>query len=182
MTFIETNRLILRSWEPKDFEPFSKMTSDPRVMKFFPSLLTPAEAAANIKVMTQKMERDGFSFWAAELKATQEFIGFIGLSIPGIQTTFTPCVEIGWRLAYNYWGRGLAPEGAKGCLKYAFEKLKLKEVVSFTTKDNLNSRRVMEKIGMTYDINGDFDHPKIPEGRPLRRHVLYRVHSLDFHL
>jgi RimJ/RimL family protein N-acetyltransferase len=175
MIFLETDRLILRSWQPKDFEPFAKLTSDPRVMEFFPSLLTQEESAENIKLMTERIETNGFCFWAAETRATQEFIGFIGLNVPGIQAPFTPCVEIGWRLAYEYWGQGFAPEGAIGCLKYGFEKLKLKEIVAFTPKDNLRSRRVMEKIGMTYDLKGDFDHPKITEGHPLRRHVLYRV-------
>lgn len=180
MTFLETKRLILRSWEPRDLEPFAKMASDPRVMEFFPSLLTRAESAENIRLMMEKIEKNGFCFWAAELKATQEFIGFIGLNIPGFQTAFTPCVEIGWRLAYDYWGQGLAPEGAIASLKYGFEQLNLEEIVAFTTKDNLKSQRVMEKIGMTYDPNGDFDHPKLAEGHPLRRHVLYRVNSRGF--
>lgn len=175
MIFVETDRLILRNWLPSDYELFAKLTSDPRVMEFFPATLTRTESDANIKLIEEKIKKDGFCFWAAELKTNKEFIGFIGLNRPGFETHFTPCVEIGWRLAFEHWGNGYAPEGANACLKYGFEKLGLKEIVSFTTVTNLKSRRVMEKIGMTYDPTDDFDHPKLEEGHPLRRHVLYRI-------
>ena len=172
---LDTDRLVLRSWQPSDYQSFARLNSDPRVMEFFPTLLTQAESDANMRLMEEKIKKDGFCFWAAELKTNREFIGFIGLNIPGFETHFTPCVEIGWRLAYEHWGKGYAPEGAIACLKYGFEKLGLKEIVSFTTVNNLKSRRVMEKIGMTYDPKDDFDHPKLVEGHPLRRHVLYRI-------
>ena len=123
----------------------------------------------------------GFGFWAAELKGTGDFIGFVGLGVPDFEGRFTPCIEIGWRLAAAFWNRGLATEGAHAALGYAFSVLALREVVAFTVPANLRSRRVMEKLGMTHDPDDDFDHPRIPEGHPLRRHVLYRIrkHVLD---
>lgn len=120
-------------------------------------------------------ERHGFGFWAVTAKETDEFAGCIGLAVPSFEAHFTPCVEIGWRLAARFWNRGLATEGAAVVLRFAFDTLCLPEVVSFTSVDNLPSRRVMEKIGMTHDPTGDFDHPRIPEGHPRRRHVLYRA-------
>jgi RimJ/RimL family protein N-acetyltransferase len=117
----------------------------------------------------------GFGLCAAELTETGEFIGFIGLAVPTFEATFIPCVEIGWRLAVEYWDKGLAIEGAREVVRYAFEELKLPELVSMTTVGNMRSRRVMEKFGMTRDPAEDFDHPKLPAGHPLRRHVLYRL-------
>jgi RimJ/RimL family protein N-acetyltransferase len=172
---IETDRLILREWKPSDLEPFARLNADPRVMEFFPASLSQDETAAMIQLIQERSMKNGFCFWAAELKSTGEFIGFIGLNIPGMETHFTPCVEIGWRIDFKFWGKGYAPEGALACLKYGFSTLNLNEIVSFTTVNNLKSRRVMEKIGMTYDPQGDFDHPKVQEGHPLRRHVLYRI-------
>ena len=172
---IETNRLILRRWRAEDLQPFAELNADARVMEFFPATMTLEEVQNMIRIFEEREEQNGFCFWAAELKETGEFVGFIGLNIPGQPLPFSPCVEIGWRLAHRFWGRGLAPEGAQACLQYGFEKLGLKEIVSFTAVGNSNSRRVMEKIGMAYNPADDFDHPKIAEGQPLRRHVLYRI-------
>ena len=112
---------------------------------------------------------------AADLKASGEFIGFVGLSVPGFEASFMPAVEIGWRLVAEHWGRGLATEAAREVLRYGFEVVGLESVVSFTVPANVRSRRVMEKIGMTHDPLEDFDHPQLPVGHPLRRHVLYRL-------
>ena len=172
---VETERLRLREWRDEDLEPFARMNADPRVMEFFPSLLTPEETAAGMERAREHWARHGFGWWAAELKETGEFIGFLGLAVPGFEAHFTPCVEIGWRLAAEQWGRGLATEGARASLRYGFEELGLKEIVSFTTVSNVRSRRVMEKIGMTRNPADDFEHPGIAEGNPLRRHVLYRI-------
>jgi RimJ/RimL family protein N-acetyltransferase len=117
----------------------------------------------------------GFGLCAAELDESGEFIGFIGLAVPTFEAAFTPCVEIGWRLATEYWGAGLATEGAREILRYAFEDLELPELVSLTAIGNERSRRVMAKLGMTHDAAENFDHPKLPAGHPLRRHVLYRL-------
>jgi RimJ/RimL family protein N-acetyltransferase len=117
----------------------------------------------------------GFTMWAAELREQRQFIGFVGIAVPNFTAHFTPCVEIGWRLAAAYWGSGLATEGARAVVRHAFEFLKLDALVAYTVPANLRSRRVMEKIGMTRDPCDDFDHPNLPEGHPLRRHVLYRL-------
>lgn len=174
---IETQRLILRRWAAKDVALFARMNADPRVMEFFPALQTAEETESGIKISEEKFERFGFSFSAAELKETGEFIGFIGINVPTFEAPFMPCVEIGWRLAFEFWGKGYAQEGARACLKWGFECRKLAEIVSFTAVTNLKSRNVMERIGMFHDPAGDFDHPKVPEGHPVRRHVLYRVRS-----
>ncbi len=166
---IETPRLILRPWRDSDRAPFARMNADPRVMEFFPKRLTPEESNAALVSVLAHHDRYGFGLLAAELRETGEFIGFIGLSVPTFEAHFTPCVEIGWRLAAEHWGRGLATEGAREVLQRATG-----EVVSFTTERNYRSRRVMEKLGMTHDPADDFDHPRIPEGHPQRRHVLYR--------
>jgi RimJ/RimL family protein N-acetyltransferase len=172
---LETPRLLLRSWRASDREPFARLNADPRVMEFFPAILTPAETYAAMDRIEAHHQRHGFGLLAAELRYTGEFIGFIGVAIPGFEAHFTPCVEIGWRLAAEHWGRGLATEAAQALLHHAFTTLSLKEVVSFTVHANLRSRRVMEKLGMTRNPEEDFDHPKIPAGHPLRRHVLYRI-------
>ncbi len=168
---IQTERLLLRSWRAGDRDPYYRMNSDPLVMRFFPALLTREQSDAVADRIEAQLARRGFTFYAAELRETESFIGFIGLSAPG----FMPGVEIGWRLAPQYWNRGLATEGARAVLRYAFENLALDEVVAFTVPANLPSRRVMEKLGMTHDPARDFDHPHVPEGHPLRRHVLYRI-------
>jgi RimJ/RimL family protein N-acetyltransferase len=159
---IETPRLILRPWREADRAPFARMNADPRVMEFFPACLSRVESDT-------LFDRVRSELLAAELRETGEFIGYIGLSVPTFEAHFTPCVEIGWRLAAEHWGRGLATEGARAVLAGAEG-----EIVSFTTVGNWRSRRVMEKLGLTHDPRDDFDHPRLPEGHPLRRHVLYR--------
>jgi len=151
------------------------MNADPRVMEFFPARLSRAESDTLVDWVETHFAERGFGPSAAELKDTGEFIGFIGLSVPRFEAAFTPCVEIGWRIAAEYWGRGLATEGARAVVECAFSDLKLTEIVSFTTEGNVRSRRVMEKLGMTRDADEDFDHPSLQEGHALRRHVLYRL-------
>jgi RimJ/RimL family protein N-acetyltransferase len=171
----QTPRLLLRGWLDSDRAPFSAMNADPLVMRYFLSTITAEETDVLLERNRLHFERHGFGLWAVVSKATGEFAGFIGLAVPTFETHFTPCVEIGWRLAADLWNRGLATEGAAPVLRFAFETLRLDEVVSFTTATNLPSRRVMEKLGMIHDRDGDFDHPCIPDGHPLRRHVLYRA-------
>jgi RimJ/RimL family protein N-acetyltransferase len=173
----ETDRLLLRRWQPSDRKPFAAMNRDPEVMQYFPAPLTPIESDRLID--RADFERHGFGLWAAEFRDSQEFIGFIGLSIPNFEAPFMPSVEIGWRLASAHWGRGLATEGAKAAVRFGFAILNLPALVSFTVPANTRSRRVMEKLGMTYDPADDFDHPNLPEGHPLRRHVLYRLAARD---
>lgn len=176
MTFrLETPRLTLREWQPEDLEPFAALTSDPEVMRFFPKLLSREETALMIARQMQHQAEHGFCFFAAELKATSRCIGFIGLLRTFFEAPFTPCVEVGWRLAKEHWNQGLATEGAKRSLEHGFNDLHFPEIVSLTATQNLPSMRVMEKIGMKRDLAGDFDHPRVPEGHSLRRHVLYRI-------
>jgi RimJ/RimL family protein N-acetyltransferase len=175
MRGIETDRLLLRRWRDSDREPFARMNRDPRVMEFFPAPLSPDESNALVDHIEAHFERRGFGLWAAELRASGEFAGFVGLAIPQFDAAFTPCVEIGWRIAPEYWGMGLATEGARAVVRDAFDVLGLEQIVSFTTSDNVRSRRVMEKLGMTRDPNEDFDHPLLPTGHSLRGHVLYRL-------
>ena len=177
MYMIQTPRLLLRQWRPEDREPFARMNADPRVMRFFPACLSREESGALADRIVREFEERGWGAYAAELRADGSFLGFIGLSVPGFEAHFTPCVEIGWRLAAPYWNRGLATEGASAVVRHAFDVLGLAEIVSFTTECNLPSRRVMEKIGMTRDPADDFNHPSLPEGHTLRPHVLYRLRA-----
>jgi RimJ/RimL family protein N-acetyltransferase len=175
LEILRTERLILRRPLAADRETFARMNADPKVMEFFPATLSREESDALMDRIEAHLEQHGFSWCAAELRDTGAFIGFIGLAVPRFEAPFTPCVEIGWRLASEYWGQGLATEGARASAKYAFVDLGLNEIVSFTTVANVRSRRVMEKLGMTHDPAEDFDHPQLPQGHPQRRHVLYRL-------
>jgi RimJ/RimL family protein N-acetyltransferase len=170
-----TERLLLRRWRPTDREPFAAQNADPRVMEHFPAILSREESDNSIARIEKGFERRGFGLWAVEVIGEAPFVGFIGLSVPSFETHFTPCVEIGWRLAAGFWNRGYATEGARAALKFGFEQRHLNEIVAFTVPANVRSRRVMDKLGMTYNPADDFDHPHIPEGQPLRRHVLYRI-------
>jgi RimJ/RimL family protein N-acetyltransferase len=172
---LETGRLVLRRWQDSDREPFAAMNADPRVMEFFPGTLTREESDRLIDDIESHFDNRGFGLFAAELKAERALIGFIGLHVASFQAHFTPCVEIGWRIAVPYWGKGLATEGSLEVIRFAFEWLRLESLVSFTVPENVASRRLMEKLGMTHDPAEDFDHPKLPVGHRLRRHVLYRL-------
>lgn len=176
---IETERLVLRPFEDDDLDALAPINADPETMRFFERPLRREETAAAITRYRDGMRLNGFSFLAAELVETGELVGVIGISrfgpasraaIPG-----NPEVEVGWRLRRDTWGKGLAPEGATACLQHAWEKLGLSEVVAITVPSNEPSRRVMEKIGMRHDPEGDFDHPAVTPGHPMARHVLYRI-------
>jgi RimJ/RimL family protein N-acetyltransferase len=169
---LETPRLILRRLRDSDHGPLYAMNSDPRVMEYFPACLTPEENDAMIERIEAHHVQYGFGPLAAELRGAGEFAGLVLLMFPSFQAHFTPCVEIGWRFAPAYWNRGLATEGAQALMRFGFDELRLNEIVSFAVRENWPSRRVMEKLGMTLD--SEFDHPRIPEGHRLQRHVLYR--------
>jgi len=151
------------------------MNADPRVMEYFRRPLTPEESGAAITRIETGFAQHGFGWWALEIPGVAEFAGFVGLSVPSFETHFTPCVETGWRLAFDYWGQGYDTEAATAALAFGFDVVHLREVVAFTATANDRSRRVMEKIGMTRNPADDFDYPGMPEDHPLRRHVLYRV-------
>lgn len=174
---LETPRLLLRRWRNADREPFARLNSDPRAMEFMPACLSREESDRLVDRIEGHFEARRFGLFAAELRRERSFIGFVGLSVPDFQAHFTPCVEIGWRLAAEHWNQGLATEGARAVLARAFDGLALEEVVSFTVPANVASRRVMEKIGMSHSPEDDFDHPRLPDGHPLRRHVVYRIRA-----
>ncbi|MEQ6340932.1 MAG: GNAT family N-acetyltransferase [Gammaproteobacteria bacterium] len=169
----ETERLHMRQWKPSDREPFAALNSDPRVMAFFPSLLTRIDSDTMADRCQSLIEERGWGFWAAESKATQDIIGFVGLHIPIPELPFSPCVEVGWRLAFQHWGKGFATEAAGGALRVGFDLLGLPEIVSFCAVHHLKSRAVMERLGMRE--SGTFEHPSVPVGSMLRQHCLYRL-------
>jgi RimJ/RimL family protein N-acetyltransferase len=171
---LDTERLRLLAWQERHIAPFAEMNADPAVMRYFASTLDEAQTRATLAIWGAQFAERGWSNWAVELKASGEFIGFIGLSVPRRQLPFSPCVEVGWRLARRFWGNGYATEGAKASLDVGFARLGLAEVVSFTSLVNTPSRAVMRRIGMR-DTGRDFDHPAVPEGSPLRRHCLYAI-------
>jgi RimJ/RimL family protein N-acetyltransferase len=169
-----TERLQLRQWSIKDREAFAEMNADPRVMRFFSSPLTREQSDALAERCQMFIEERGWGFWATELTETRQFIGFVGLHIPAADLPFSPCMEIGWRLAYPYWGKGYATEAAREPLRIGFKELHVPEILSFTAIENMRSRAVMERIGMEkQDLI--FDHPEVPQGSPLRKHCLYKL-------
>jgi len=176
---LETERLILRPWEERDRAPLAAVLGDPEVRRFYPSALTPEQAGAQLDFAMQKTAEVGFHFGAAELKATGQFVGLIGLGYIPDETRAAirgnPVVEIGWQFDKAFWGQGLAPEGALAWLDHGFGTLGLDEIVAFTFRGNVPSQRVMEKIGMVRDPDADFEHPRLAQGHPLRSHVVYRV-------
>lgn len=174
-TVLETKRLILRKWRPDDLDPFTAMNVDPEVMRFFPSRPDRAETEAQIRLVSDNIERHGIGWWAIEIPGNFDFAGFAGLSRPRFHTHFTPCVEIGWRLRRDAWGKGYATEAGSACLDFAFDRLKLDDIVSMAVVDNHRSRAVMERLGMTRRKEDDFGHPNIGIDHPLRAHVLYRL-------
>lgn len=171
---LTTRRLVMRRWRSSDSEPFAALNADEEVMKYFPRMLAREESDALIERIERNFENAGFGLWAVEIQSSGEFIGFVGLSQPSWQSSFTPCVEIGWRLAKKYWGHGYAPEAALEAMRDGFERLGLAEILSWTATINLNSIRVMEKIGMARNPHEDFDHPLIESDHALCKHVLYR--------
>lgn len=181
MIVLETERLLLRPWRESDRLPMRGVLGDPEVRRFYPTTLTPEEADRAMDESIARAAAEGFHMQAAELKATGQTIGLIGLGHVSDSTRAAlrghPPVEIGWQFGRAAWGQGLAPEGARAWLDYGFDVLGLPEIVAFTYEGNLPSRRVMEKIGMVRDPADDFDHPRIAPGQPLRRHVLYRIGS-----
>jgi RimJ/RimL family protein N-acetyltransferase len=172
---LRTERLLLREWRAEDREPFAALNADPRVMEHMPALLPRAQSDALARRSEQHFAKHGFGPWAVEIPGVAPFIGFVGLVVPAFDAHFTPCVEIGWRLSAEHWGNGYATEAALASADHAFADVGLEELVSFTTPQNLRSRAVMARIGMTHDEADDFDHPRLPPGHRLRRHVLYRL-------
>jgi len=182
MTTLATDRLLLRPWREADFAPFAAMSADLKVMEHFPSTLDRAASDNVASILKSDLEIMGYGFWALEIPGIAPFIGFTGIRPVTFEAPFVPAppafaVEIGWRLASAHWRQGYASEAARAALAHGFEALGLSEIVSFTTTTNLRSQAVMARIGMTHDEADDFDHPALPNGHPLRRHVLYRLRA-----
>lgn len=175
---LRTERLLLRPWRDDDLEPFAALNANLSVMEHFPSPLCRVESDTLAARLAADLAERGFGYWAVEVPGVAPFIGFVGLGVPSFQAHFTPCVEVGWRLARQHWGRGYASEAARAALRFGFERAVSDEIVAFTTPGNLRSRRLMESLGMVRDPADDFDHPLLEQGHPLRRHVLYRLRRL----
>lgn len=175
---IETPRLRLRTWRETDREPFAKLNADPRVMEFLGGPISRAESDGSIARIEEHFRQHGFGRFALEARENNDFVGAAGPAVMTFEHSFRPSIELGWRLAFEYWGKGLATEAVKAVLAYCGATLRLEEVVAFTVPANCRSRRVMDKCAMTHDFAADFDHPNLPQGHPLRRHVLYRSGSL----
>ena len=171
---LRTERLVLRRWRDADREPFAALNADPVVMEHFPSTLTRDQSDELVDRIAACFDDRGYGLWALEVAGTGAFVGYTGLWPAAFEAHFTPAVEVGWRLARAAWGHGYATEAARASLADGFTRLELDEIVSFTTTANVRSQRVMQKLGLTRDPAEDFDHPRLPEGSPLRRHVLYR--------
>lgn len=170
---IQTQRLGLRQWLPTDREPFIAMNADPEVMEHFPEPYSEEKTDKMLSHTRLHFAQYGYGWWAVDHLKDNTFIGAIGLNNVGYKLPFTPCVEIAWRLRKEYWKKGLATEGATAALFYAFQVLKLPELVSFTSTPNQGSRKIMQKLGMTR--KKDFNHPMVEKGHPLEKHVLYKI-------
>jgi RimJ/RimL family protein N-acetyltransferase len=170
----ESARLRLRQWRASDRAPFAALNGDPIAMEFFPATLTPVQSDAMADRLEGLIAERGWGLWVVEVKTTGDFAGYVGLHVPRPELPMMPCVEIGWRLARGFWGRGYATEAAREVLRVGFEGLGLDEIVSFTAVGNTRSWAVMEQLGMVRDAD-TFEHPLVEEGSPLRTHVLYRI-------
>lgn len=165
----------MRPWRDSDRAAFAVMNDDPDVMRYLPAMLTAEESSALVDRIEAHFAEHGFGLWALEVPGVAPFIGYCGLLRVHFEAHFTPAVEIGWRLARPYWDQGYATEAARAALEWGFINFNVDEIVSFTVPANKRSRRVMERIGMSHDPADDFDHPRLPAGHPLERHVLYRA-------
>jgi ribosomal-protein-alanine N-acetyltransferase len=172
---LRTPRLRLRAWRDEDLPLFAALNADADVTQHLLGRLSPAQSDAFVERITEHFLREGFGFWAVEAPGVANFIGMVGIGIPGYTAPFTPCVEVGWRLARQYWGQGFATEAARAALEFGFETADLSEIVALTVPGNTRSRAVMSRLGMTRDACDDFDHPLVPAGHRLTRHVLYRL-------
>ena len=177
---LRTRRVLLRQWKDADLPAWCAMNADAEVRRHFPSVHTEEQALAEAARVRELIAQRGWGFWALEIPGVSAFAGCVGLLVPAFEAPFTPAVEVGWRLSRDAWGRGYASEAARAALAFAFDHLGLDEVVSMTTTANEPSRKVMQRLGMTRDPQDDFDHPRIAEGHPQRRHVLYRLARARF--
>ena len=180
MKILETERLLLRTFQEDDVESMVAINQDKKVMQFFPSVPNEEDTIAFIDKVIAHQEQHGFSLYATEIKQTGEMIGFVGLFTATFEAHFTPVVEIGWRLSSKHWNQGYATEAAKAALDYAFNERELDEVVSFTSVLNKPSIRIMQKIGLHTSSEDDFDNPNVQVDSPLVKHVLYKLKRSEY--
>jgi RimJ/RimL family protein N-acetyltransferase len=180
MAELDTPRLLLRRWRDEDRGPFATLNADPVVMEHFPTPLSREESDALVDRIEAGLAERGWGLWAVEVRESSAFIGFVGLNPATFDAPFTPAVEVGWRLSREHWGHGYATEAARAALEFGFVDLELDEIVSFTTHANTRSQRVMERLGMQRNPADDFDNPSVPEGSPIRPHVLYRLDRMSW--
>jgi ribosomal-protein-alanine N-acetyltransferase len=172
---LRTARVLLRQWKDSDLPAWCAMNADPQVRQHFPSVQSQEEALGEAGRARQALSQRGWGFWAMEIPGRLPFAGVVGLIVPTYEAHFMPAVEIGWRLSREAWGQGYAVEAARAAAGFAFTELALDEIVAITIAANAPSRKVMERLGMRRDERGDFDHPRVPAGHPMQRHVLYRL-------
>ncbi|MDN6275948.1 MAG: GNAT family N-acetyltransferase [Psychrobacter sp.] len=171
---LETDRLRLRQWKDSDFAVFAEMSADDEVMAYFPKHLSLDESKALAMKLQSIIEGKGWGLWAVALKDSDAFIGFVGLHEREDSLPFSPCVEIAWRLSKIYWGYGYATEAANAAVNFAFETLKLDEIVSFTACVNAKSQLVMERLNMV-NMQNNFYHPALEPDHELAEHVFYKM-------
>jgi len=170
---IRTDRLGLRNWDDKDLQPFASLCADERVMQFFPATLNREQSDQLVHRFQRQYQDHGYTYFAVDRLDSNTFIGFVGLMQQNYPSHFTPCVDIGWRLAPSAWGKGFATEGAMACLHFGFERLQLDEIYSVAPKINIKSQRVMQKLGMQF--HSTFEHPKLKESGRLNPCVVYKI-------
>ena len=173
--YLETERLLLRGWAADDLELFATLNADPRVMEHFPETLRRDKSDEYAENFQRAIDSNGFGYFAIARKLDAQFIGYVGISKVIFDAEFTPAMEIAWRLGFDFWGKGLATEAAKASLDFGFSELELEEILFFTTPENARSIAVMKRLGFTRDVDGDFDHPRVPVGHRLRPHILHRL-------
>jgi RimJ/RimL family protein N-acetyltransferase len=173
---VTTPRLVLRPFTDMDRAPFHTLNTDPSVVESLGQSPTRAESDHFVDAIMEEMASEPFGLWAVEVAGGgPAFAGMVGLHRVRPELPMAPAVEVGWRLAHDLWGHGYASEAALASLRHGFGPAGLDEIVAFTTTVNTRSQAVMARLGMRRDVEGDFDHPALPEGSPLRRHVLYRI-------
>ncbi len=174
----ESGRLAFRNWSQDDLKVFAQMNADDSVMEHFPTRLSEEETKAYMVRLHDHYKIWGYTYYAVDLKESDEFIGFIGLAYKEYHATFTPCVDIGWRLKSRAWGKGYATEGAKRCLEHGFQDLGLDRIIATCTVNNLKSEAVMKKIGMT--MKGHFDHPSLKDYPEMQNCIWYEILKEEF--
>lgn len=180
LSVLSTQRLILRPWRTSDLEPFAALNADPNVMEFYPYLLSREESNALWEKIQREFDIRGYGFWAVEAPGVADFIGYVGLNYWDLEMKFAPCIDIGWRLGFSFWGKGYATEAALQVLRYGFESFKFPEIVSMATIGNKRSQRVMQRLGMRTDPSENFEHPHLPKGHTLSWRVLYRLNREEW--